>query len=335
MDNDIRTQEREYRRGLVLGFTLAEIMILVLFALLLVWMTGNKNLPARIGQLEKDVQRLTQEVRVLTGSTDAANTFDDLFIQLTAATQSADRAQQRAAALEEERNQVTAALEKAGLLPDPRASVGDAIAQGRERLIAASHMITAADEAASKNGFNDIQRNSFLLALPSLMGIYREAQRLGYTAQQLKELHEKTLHDLESTQGQLKNAQALLTRTGNGLEHPACWATLDGKPEYIFDVALRSDSIVVHNNALPNRADEQARLPLADLRFDVILPAAEFRQVTRLIYLHSERQECRFFVRVFDQTAPHEKTIYKAQLRTVGEHFYYYEELNQPWAHSD
>ena len=34
-----------------------------------------------------------------------------------------------------------------------------------------------------------------------------------------------------------------------------------------------------------------------------------------------------FFVRVFDLTRAYEKAAYKQYLRTVGEHFYYYEEL--------
>ncbi len=35
MGADISAQDRSYRRGLVLGFTLAEIMVLIIFALLL------------------------------------------------------------------------------------------------------------------------------------------------------------------------------------------------------------------------------------------------------------------------------------------------------------
>src|SRR3546814_10202949 len=45
MNADIAGQDRSYRRGLVLGFTLAEVAILIIFALLLAlaWHVANKE----------------------------------------------------------------------------------------------------------------------------------------------------------------------------------------------------------------------------------------------------------------------------------------------------
>ncbi len=52
------------------------------------------------------------------------------------------------------------------------------------------------------------------------------------------------------------------------MEMPACWATPDGKPEYTFQVVLTSGGIIVHDNALEHRRDEQASLPIDKIQFD-------------------------------------------------------------------
>lgn len=41
----------------------------------------------------------------------------------------------------------------------------------------------------------------------------------------------------------------------------------------------------------------------------------------------SVAEKCKFFVRVFDLTQPHEKNVYKIHLRTVNKHFYHYDVL--------
>ena len=136
---------------------------------------------------------------------------------------------------------------------------------------------------------------------------------------------------LNTLEGRLKNAEQQLATAGHGTEKPACWADRTGKPEYIFDIALKSQSVVVRDNALPGRTAEQAVLPIKALSFSLDLGQQDFRAQTRALFEWSEREGCRFFVRVYDLTAAHEKDAYKRQLRTVGEHFYYYEELSRPW----
>lgn len=50
--------------------------------------------------------------------------------------------------------------------------------------------------------------------------------------------------------------------------------------------------------------------------------------MSRAVFNWSVKEGCRFFVRVFDLTKDEEKMIYKRRLRTVGEHFYYFEVLD-------
>src|SRR5262245_25494043 len=79
---DVKQQERQYRRGLILGLTLAEVMLLVLFCLLLVLLhTFSQNRP--LSQSERAAVRLADEVIAADGGQSSENDFKDLFESLT------------------------------------------------------------------------------------------------------------------------------------------------------------------------------------------------------------------------------------------------------------
>jgi len=112
---------------------------------------------------------------------------------------------------------------------------------------------------------------------------------------------------------------------------PSCWADAEtGRVEYIFDVALTSHGLIVRDRALPHRAEERARLPIA-IDFGRELAPATFLSQAYPLYQWSVEHECRFFVRAFDLTAPSEKATYKHHLRILGQRFYLYEVLDEPW----
>jgi hypothetical protein len=144
-----------------------------------------------------------------------------------------------------------------------------------------------------------------------------------------------TQQELSNTKGQLENLKKqLIPGGGRGVEAVPCWATPEGKPEYIFDVALTSHGLIIRDRKLPHRQAEQAALPLADLPFDVELSPDRFLAATRRLFEWSRAHECRFFVRAFDLTGETEKLIYKRHLRYLDTHFYKYEELNERFAES-
>ncbi len=126
-------------------------------------------------------------------------------------------------------------------------------------------------------------------------------------------------------QGQMANLRRRLEDAGKGTEKPACWAMPDGTPEYIFEVTLRSNGLLVKDNALPNRSDEQKQLPISSINFDREVSLNQFRNAVQPLSKWSQQHECIFFVKIKDQTGSSQKAIYKRKLRTVGEFFYYYE----------
>lgn len=329
--------ERSYRRGLILGLTMAEVVTLVLFALLLIWMTGLRGSAERQTEIEKLRARIagleTQREAVL-GSAERANAFDDLFRELTAVKAKVTELESRAKA----RDSAVEALASLGYSFADQKSAAKSEADIRERLEIASAVIKQTGSAMSSGSVDEATLRKKVAALAE---IHSALSREGLTtetfgkacADALRQKSQQTIR-MSTLEGRLKNAERQLGIGGRGTEKPACWADDTGKPEYIFDVALKSRSVMMRDNALSHRQPEQAMLPISAIVFGSELTQQDFRLQTRALFEWSEKEGCRFFVRVFDETAPHEKDAYKRQLRTVGEHFYYYEELNRGWGGS-
>ena len=185
----------------------------------------------------------------------------------------------------------------------------DVVSQGPLAITEALRKI-AAD--AQRGELNALDPNSLIERLAGKEGELKQA-----------------LSQLSNTKGQLENLRQQFARGGRGVDAVPCWSTPAGKPEYIFDVALTSNGLIVRDRKLPHRQEEQQLLPLGDLAFETELTSARFLLVTRGIRDWSNQHECRFFVRAFDKTAVTEKAIYKRHLKSVEERFYKFEVLDE------
>lgn len=133
--------------------------------------------------------------------------------------------------------------------------------------------------------------------------------------------------EAETLKGQIINLTERLG--GRGTEFPPCWVAPNGKPEYIFDVALNSNGYIIRDRKLPNRQEEQALLPIEQITFDTEVSSSTFSKQTNALLNWSKAHNCRFFVHIFDQTGQQEKDIYKRQERILQQSFYSYEVLNE------
>jgi len=147
----------------------------------------------------------------------------------------------------------------------------------------------------------------------------------------VKKKNARLLRTNANLKAQMANLQRQGRAGGRGLDHPPCWATSDGKAEYIFDVALTSRGLIIRDRELPHRVADRAALPIANLVFNTELNPERFLAVTAPLFHWSMQHECRFVVRTFDTTGPAEKLAYKRQMRVVEQRFYKYEELNAPF----
>jgi hypothetical protein len=119
--------------------------------------------------------------------------------------------------------------------------------------------------------------------------------------------------------GEVVNLEHKLLSAGQGTQHPPCWPTPDGRPEYIFNVTLTSTGLLVHDNQYHHTEETQL---IGVLPFDTEIDSQTFLHDSEGLYEWGKSHQCGFFVRVFDATKPSEKAVYKERLQIVEAHFY-------------
>jgi hypothetical protein len=129
----------------------------------------------------------------------------------------------------------------------------------------------------------------------------------------------------QGLQGQLANVEKRYG--GAGTVFPSCWVTATGGTEFVFNVDLLSGPdggrLVIHDTGVPGHDEEKARL-FNGVQFNQPLTYSDFFDETRPFYDFGTQQQpqCRFFVRVSDQTAPQDKSTFKSLLLTTQKNFY-------------
>lgn len=103
---------------------------------------------------------------------------------------------------------------------------------------------------------------------------------------------------------------------------PPCWVDQNGKTQYIFDAHLREQGIYLIDNKIAGRESDQRSLPISGFKFETPMSAEEFVRAGMPLLQVSEKQECRFYVRAYDDTGANSKARYKALLRGVEGIFY-------------
>jgi hypothetical protein len=154
-------------------------------------------------------------------------------------------------------------------------------------------------------------------------GIERRLQESGSdSAAEVARETERQEFRLANQDGQIKFLQRQLAAAGQGKGERPCWAQRSGVIDYLYDVVLVSNGIKMRVHENQNRARELALLPAPQVDPSEVLSEAQFYERTRPLFLYSLKQDCRFFVVVYDGTGPYEKALYKSHLRTVEGHFY-------------
>lgn len=274
-----------YRRGFVMGLTLAEVALLLIFILLLLLVLGFEKRDAEIRRLasaaalirseaaadespQETISRITEELSKFGELKAAAESsgaeISDDFIELVKLT--------------------------AAQVDSTEVALAEQLAKERERVARAAELLE------SVQGGGDIEAMASRLA---------------------------ELEDRERNQaGQVLELRERLNRVGRGGDLPSCWTTPEGKADFILEVVLESGGVRVSDAISNDRAEERSRLPISEFDPSVTFSEARFLELTRPLFDWSVRNECRFYVDVFDATADHEKGLYKSRLRAVEGHFY-------------
>jgi hypothetical protein len=321
----ISEQGDSYRRGLVLGLTMAEIVILIVFILLLAL--------AALLAIEKE-KRLTVEQQLANANLtvielrEKLSVFDDiaggddidhLVRELIAARRTIKEnvgirsrlieAQELAAKFERELKDMEKELDQA--LVDQ-----SLFAKQKE-------LVERYEIAAKENGFpTDPEKISDALREANELREALEASGGRALEEVLKENLE-VLSEKNRLEGQLANAQQKLKTLGKGNEMPSCWATPEkGTVEYIYGVSVTSEGMILRETDLPHRDVDRKLLPTSGIILNQETTPAKFKIMTRPLWDWAVEKKCRFYVKIVDKTAPDEKDVYKRRLKSVEGVFY-------------
>jgi hypothetical protein len=269
----IAEQNAAYRRGVVLGLTMAEVGILIIFVLLL--LVGFKEwTEVKAREAAKDSSWLPNV---------------------------------RKESLEKSERQLAAITSVVGLPAKP--------SEEEIRVL----VRTLVQAARSEKGQSALQEARD--ALKEIRRVRDELAAKGYPKDLIDQL-EKQGFKIANQQGQLARYEQQLRDAGLGKGERPCWVKPDGTIEFLFDVVLTTNGIRMQENVYPSRTKERADLPMPRTDASETLSEGEFQTRTLPLYNSSLAANCRFFVTIYDGTAPEEKERYKSLLRTVEGHFY-------------
>ncbi|MEO7025956.1 MAG: hypothetical protein ABI056_00205 [Caulobacteraceae bacterium] len=317
---EIARQQAQYRRGLVLGFTVAETLLLVLFALMLalgyVLMKRDRELrglTAEIAVLRDKANMLSAKVDVL-GTLARNQPLDPFFAELVRARAEQAAVAARAARLQEREAKVEkleTVLKTVAPAADARARLADLAATGarlRDQL----------------RRLPPTERSDTFALLPQAVELARASRAQAgdlVGARQMLAAATAAVAQAATLQGQVVRLRADLSAVGKGGDYPPCWVTAQGRIQYLLHVVLREDGALgVADITPPERGADRRALPLPPLP-SVIAPGA-FLQRTQSLYDASRARGCRHYVTISDATGSAQKDLFKRLLFTTEAHFY-------------
>ncbi len=285
----ISEQDGSYRRGLVLGLTMAEIAILIIFILLL----------ALGFVLEKEHERRRAiETNLRDANTKISNLSEQISV-LSSLSKGRD--------IEEFVRELIAARESARELKSIKSELTEA-----------KELVSEYEEVLEGASPKEVAE-----ALEEAITIKSILEQFGdkHAEQILKEYADLQI-EKNRLDGQLANAQKKMESMGKGNEMPSCWATADGTVEYIYEVAVTSGGMTVRETILAHRKVDRGSLPVSMISLGQEVSETKFKTMVRPLYNWSVDKRCRFYVKVYDLTGPTVKELYKQRLKTVVGNFY-------------
>jgi hypothetical protein len=135
-----------------------------------------------------------------------------------------------------------------------------------------------------------------------------------------EELAKRLMDDMQMLKGQNANLRQRLGDEGNGLDHPPCWADEDGNIQFVYQVTIHENYLLVNRawpDALQGRVDG---MPFITDALGQYADKRAFWKATNELYQDSVTKECRHFVKIVDEADS--KDSFKSYLIAIERHFY-------------
>lgn len=280
---------REYRRGVILGLTLAEILVLLVFLLLL----ASGAILARRDKQVVDLQAALADYRSLLQPIMARANQAGFDIHDT--------------------NQLVALLERgktADSLARELETTKSALAQARAEADRTKGEIEKL--RAALNGLSSAQRETIAKAADDeavAVLLERIGSGSGKPSERLRAVLAKDLN-LTGQNAQMRTELARLKGNG-GSGLPYCWTTLEGHPIYMLRVELRDDGVLVHDIVPRPKPDDQAWSVLDGVPRNTLMPVGKFLSDTVALQAMASAGKCHYALLAIDSTALTNKPGYK------------------------
>ena len=280
--------EEGYRRGTVLGLTIAEIFILLVFLMLLALMGVNRYWGSKLGSWKEIITQHTPE-------------------EVQAALKHPDRRRQEIASLtrqiEELKKEKERLQERIRTLEDREGKIGELLDETEEKLREVERDLAEGEKAlaeATQEGSRLNHENADLQDEVASLGNQIRIFGKGITPPCWYQRVEET--------------------------NPLTQANWREKPYYLFDIAIREDHMEVQRLPIPDGAavddsgapytEEAKELQLETIPYGVPLTDTELRNAMQPLYERGKASEvrsysCIFYVRVWDETPPGAKERWK------------------------
>jgi hypothetical protein len=305
--------DKQFRRGVVLGLTMAEALLLLIFLLMLILGVRLKTQATHIAELEKqrdEAQSALVAIRPVLDRLTKSQKFDITQDYIRVKQQLADaNARLKDAELSVDLVQQAASLAPPDATPEEitRALLNEA-AIGRQALDAAHRFAP------------DLPPEQAVAALVNA-AIIGQSLKNGGTPDELLAAAGACKADLQSCKNQTTYLNSKLTAKTGGFDLPPCWVDNRGKIQYIFDTSLNDAGIYVENRAVAGREADQEKLPLSHARYGEPLGPGEFSAAFSPLLKWSNDHGCRFYVRLYDDMRDGDRAEYKELRGTVEGYF--------------
>ncbi len=305
--------DRQFRRGVVLGLTMAEALLLLIFLLMLILGVRLKTQSTEIAALEKardEAQSSLVAIQPFMDTLAKNQKFDITKDYERVQQQLADaNARLKDAALSVDLVQQASSLAPADATPEEatRALLAEA-AIGRQALEAAHRFAP------------DLPPEQSVEALlnAALIG---QSLKDGGTPDELLASAGACKADLQSCKNQTTYLNTRLNAKTGGFDLPPCWVDNKGKIQYIFDASLTDAGIYIEDKNVAGREGDQEKLPLARAVYGEPLGPGEFSSAFSPLLKWSNDNGCRFYVRLYDDMRDGDRAEYKELRGTVEGYF--------------
>lgn len=312
---------REYRRGMVLGLTMAEIITILVFLLMLASTAVSLRTQARVTELQTALGERDSALGSVAKALEEAGTEVGATSKLVALLERGKRADAAEAQLQELRRDSSRSLEETRTRLQEQEAQAAALRAERDQLAAvveasrseARERLAAALEEARKAAGADTSSpdDAVVALLTRRVGEGAEVRTaLAREGDVLRGQNEQLRRDIARFRGQ----------GGSGL--PYCWPTLQGQPEFMLRVIMRDSGVLVRDRMPQAQPGDAAWGVISSLPREELMSIQAFTAAVAPLRARGQAQRCLYAVEAVDETGATNKAGYKSLRGQLNTSFY-------------